>query len=230
MRRRWRGSGWRGCGSILPGEKEIEAVVEALLQKWHQERGERRHLFIGIGGGSASGKSTLAKRLIEKLAPLAVEVIGQDRFFKPTDELPIHHSETCREPWPDYNRPDSFRTEEMFQYCRSVDGTDVVILEGILVLYYEELRALMDLKCYVAADADERIVRRIQRNMKELGDYDFITSYYLDSVRFQHARFNAPTQRYADLAIPGGMAERAEREMIVEVLCRGVRRQFDRDG
>jgi len=208
----------------LPAEKETEAVVEALLQRWKRKCGERGHFSIGIGGGSASGKSTLAVALGEGLAPLAVEVIGQDRFFKPAAELPPYPSPTRAKPWPDYNRPDSFRAEEMFTHCRAVDGADVVILEGILVLHYPELRELMDVKCYVAADADERIVRRIRRNLVAGLPLDDIADYYLESVRFQHARYNAPTERYADLVIPGGMTEGVEREAMVETLCRVIRR------
>lgn len=203
-----------------------EKRVEALLEKWREGRGERRHLMIGIGGGTASGKSTLAAAIAQRLEPLAVEVIGQDRFFKPAADLPPYVSPTRQEPWPDYNRPDSFHTEEMFAHCRSLGGMDVVILEGILVLYYPELRELMDVKCYVAADADERIVRRIRRNLKAGMKLDEICDYYLDSVRSQHDRFNAPTEKQADLVVPGGMADAQVREEMVEVLCRAIGRRF----
>lgn len=210
--------------SVSP--RAVEVIVESLLQAWRQGRGARQHLSIGIGGGSASGKSTLAARLQEELAPLRVEVIGQDRFFKPTAELPPYPLAGRQEPWPDYNRPDSFHVAEMVAHCRSVSGVDVAILEGILVLHYPELRELMDLKLYVAADADERIVRRIRRNLKAGMDLDDICDYYLESVRFQHDRYNAPTQEHADLVIPGGMAETEEREAMVEGLCGVVRRYF----
>ena len=206
--------------------REVEEMAESLLQAWLQGRGARQHLSIGIGGGSASGKSTLAARIKEELAPLRVEVIGQDRFFKRAAELPPHPVPGREEPWPDYNRPDSFHVAETVAHCRSVGGVDVAILEGILVLHYPELRELMDLKLYVAADADERIVRRIRRNLKAGMDLDDICDYYLESVRFQHARYNAPTQQHADLVIPGGAVEVGEREAMVEGLCRVVRRHF----
>jgi len=204
----------------------VGATVESLLEQWSQRQGERRHLVIGIGGGTASGKSTLAAAIAQRLESLTVEVIGQDRFFKPAAELPPYASPTRREPWPDYNRPDSLRTEEMFTYCRSLGGMDVLILEGILALYYPELRELMDIKCYVAANDDERIVRRIRRNLKAGMDLDDICDYYLESVRFQHDRFNAPTERHADLVIPGGMADNELREGMVEMLCGAIERRF----
>jgi uridine kinase len=134
--------------------------------------------MIGIGGGSAAGKTTLARRLAAGLAPLTVEIIGQDRFFKPAPELPACPSPTRPRPWPDYIRPDSFYLEKLLDACRSLAGMDVVILEGILVLHYPELRRLMTLRLYIEADADERIVRRIRRNLQAGMDLDDIADYY----------------------------------------------------
>ena len=200
---------------------EAERLVVGRLQHWRQCK-TGHPLFIGIGGGSASGKSTLAKALVEQLNPLAVEVIGQDRFFKPAGELPSYPSATRTTPWPDYNRPDSFRTAELLDYCRAVNRVKVVILEGILVLSDPELRAMLDLRLYVTAEADERIVRRIRRNLAAGMKLDDICDYYLESVRFQHARYNSPTQRHADLLIPGGAAEAEVRKALVEMICRTI--------
>jgi uridine kinase len=194
------------------------ATIEAALEGW-QRRGGKRPFFIGMGGGSAAGKSTLAAVLAERLAPLRVEMIGQDRFFKRPEDMPKYYSGIHGDYRPAYNEPDSFKQEEMFAYCRGVAGGDVVILEGILVLWFAELRELMDFKIYIEADADERIIRRIRRNMKTVDDYDPITEYYLESVRGQHREYNAPTREYADLRVPGGMAQTEERERIVDNLC-----------
>ena len=194
------------------------ATIEAALEGW-QRHGGKRPFFIGMGGGSAAGKSTLAAVLAERLAPLRVEMIGQDRFFKRPEDMPKYYSGIHGDYRPAYNEPDSFKQEEMFAYCRGVAGGDVVILEGILVLWFAELRELMDFKIYIEADADERIIRRIRRNMKAVDDYDPITEYYLESVRGQHREYNAPTREYADLIVPGGMAQTEERERIVDNLC-----------
>ena len=194
------------------------ATIEAALEGW-QRRGGKRPFFIGMGGGSAAGKSTLAAVLAERLAPMRVEMIGQDRFFKRPEDMPKYYSGIHGDYRPAYNEPDSFKQEEMFAYCRGVAGGDVVILEGILVLWFAELRELMDFKIYIEADADERIIRRIRRNMKTVDDYDPITEYYLESVRGQHREYNAPTREYADLIVPGGMAQTEERERIVDNLC-----------
>ena len=194
------------------------ATIEVALEGW-QRHGGKRPFFIGMGGGSAAGKSTLAAVLAERLAPLRVEMIGQDRFFKRPEDMPKYYSGIHGDYRPAYNDPDSFKQEEMFAYSRGVAGTDVAILEGILVLWFAELRELMDFKIYIEADADERIIRRIRRNMKTVDDYDPITEYYLESVRGQHREYNAPTREYADLIVPGGMAQTEERERIVDNLC-----------
>jgi len=195
----------------------MQAIAQ-VLKAW-ENRGAVRPFFIGIGGGSAAGKSTLAGELAEHLVPLGVEVVSQDRFFKKPAEMPTYFSAINQGDRPAYNEPDSFKREEMLSYCRDLNSGDVVILEGILVLWFAELRALMDCKIYIDADADERIIRRIRRNMKSLADYDPITDYYLESVRFQHEEYNAPTREYADMVIPGGMAETAERRQIAGELC-----------
>jgi uridine kinase len=196
---------------------DAAAVAEVALARWRARQGSRP-FCIGIGGGSASGKSTLARVLAQRLEPLAVEIVNQDRFFKPRDELPRYPSPSRGRPWPDYNRPESFRTAELLACCRQLQGCDLAILEGILVLHDPELRALLDLRIYVEADADERIVRRIRRNLKAGHSLDDICDYYLESVRFQHQLYNAPTARHADLIVPGGAREEAERERLIAAL------------
>lgn len=197
-------------------------IIATLLGQW-QEKGYP-HLFIGIAGGSAAGKTTFAEKLAEKLAPLRVEIVHQDRFFKATDDLPPYQSSSTSRTWPDYNHPDSIKIADLLAYCGTLNNIDVALVEGILVLHYEKLRALMDIKCYVDADADERIVRRIRRNLPR-SSIDDIADYYLDSVRHQHARYNAPTKQYADLIIPGGSDATAQRDTLLNTLCTSIRRQ-----
>lgn len=208
--------------------KEASALVVARLSERHRPRIPGRPVLVGIGGGSAGGKSTLARALVERLAPLRVEVTGQDRFFKPAAELPPYPSPSREKPWPDYNRPDSFRTAELLAHLRGIAGCEVAILEGILVLHDEEVRGLLDLRCYVAAAADERIVRRIRRNVAAGIPLDDVADYYLESVRFQHERFNAPTAAHADLVIPGGAAEAQVREEMVDGIVEGIRTYLER--
>lgn len=191
---------------------------------------------IGIGGGSASGKSTIAQELQARLAPLQVEIINQDRYFLPTERLPRHASRDGRREWPDHNHPDSFDFQRLRADLRRAkeQSADVVIAEGILILYDPEVRALMDLKLYVEADADERIVRRIRRNLARGYGLDEICDFYLDSVRYRHRQFNEPTKAHADLVIPGGKDEWEERErllsQVVEVVRARLASRVGRDG
>mgnify|MGYP002870825145 FL=1 len=198
-------------------------MLQDVINSW-AAAGSNRPFYMGIGGGSASGKSTLAARMAERLAPLRVQVVGQDSFFKKPEDMPHYYSQVSDQYHPAYNEPDSFRQSEMFSACRALRKAecDVVILEGILVLWFEQLRALMDLKLYIEADADERIIRRIRRNMKQVEDCAFITDYYLESVRLQHAQYNAPTSAHADWILPGGMADADERTAAVRAVCRSI--------
>jgi len=179
---------------------------------------------IGIGGGSASGKSTIAEEVRRRLAPLAVQVINQDRFFWDAARLPRHANRASTRVWPDHNHPSSFDAAGLRSALREAreGGADVVIAEGILVLWDREARELMDLKVFVEADADERIVRRIRRNLAAGGDLDAVCDFYLDSVRYRHREFCQPTRAWADVVVPGGQDEADRREEALGEVCRQV--------
>ena len=200
-----------------------ESLVELRLRQRHAPRAPGRPITLGIAGGSAAGKSTLSRALAEQLAPCHVEIVGQDRFFRPRDELPRWTRTQRPEPWPDYNQPDSVRFEALVEHVAALADCDVAIVEGILVLHPPELRQWLDLRCYVTAAADERIVRRIRRNVAAGLSLDDVADYYLDSVRFQHERYNAPTSAHADLLVPGGAADQPQREALIAAICAGVR-------
>jgi uridine kinase len=191
-------------------------------------RQDNKPLLIGMGGGTGSGKTTIAKEIQSRLQPLSVKIINQDRFFKPVDELPTFYSEYHQRPYPDFNRPDSFKTDEMFDYCRGLTdsiGDDLLILEGILVLYYPQLRRLFDIKCYVSLALEEMLIRRTQRNLAAGygGDFAEISHYNLECVTPQHLRYNAPTERHADLVIPNGPDDEQRKEELLAALCLQIR-------
>jgi uridine kinase len=181
--------------------------------------------IIGIGGGSASGKSTIAGRLKERLAPLVVEVTNQDRHFWPAGKLPRATDRAGVREWPDYNQPGSFDWVNLRLALRAArEGcAEVMVFEGILMLWDADLRELMDLRLFVEADADERIVRRIRRNVARGHDLDGVCDYYLDSVRYRHEEFCQPTREHADLVIPGGKDEEGRAEQVLAEVCRRVR-------
>ena len=175
---------------------------------------------IGIGGGSAAGKSAIAEELQRRLAPLTVQVINQDRYFRKGDDLPTHSTPSGRV-WRDHNHPDSFDFVRLRAAAGRAgeDGVDVLVLEGILVLHDPELRQLMDLKLFVEATPDERIVRRIRRNVARGASLDEVCDFYLDSVRYRHEQFCEPTRSYADLVIPGGVHQAGERDRLLADVC-----------
>ena len=186
----------------------------------------RPAFVIGIGGGSAAGKSVVGEELRMRLAPLDVSVINQDRYFLKADRLPRHADPSGQRSWPDHNHPGSFdfpRLRRDVLKAREGD-TDVIIVEGILVLHEAELRELMDLKLFVAADADERIVRRIRRNVGWGYDLDEICDFYLGSVRYRHVEFCEPTRSHADTVVPGGSHEKAAAEVVLTEVCERVRK------
>jgi uridine kinase len=178
---------------------------------------------IGIGGGSASGKSFIAEELSHRLAPLQVQVINQDLYFLRGNKLPIAVSPTGRE-WRDANHPDSFDADRLQADLLAARQGDsgVVIIEGILVLHYPDLRRFMDLKLFIHAEADERIVRRIRRNVSRGADLDGVCDFYLETVRYRHREFCEPTHAHADIVIPGGDHEAEERDRLLTEVCERV--------
>lgn len=210
----------------------INPYLDQQLGAWRQQKQPGQPLIIGIGGGTGSGKSTIAAEIQRRLAPLSVTIVNQDKFFKPREEMPTYFSEYFRMPCPDFNRPDSIYADRMLAYCQQLSGMDVAILEGILMLYYPEMRQLMDLRCYVSLDLDEMLIRRTKRNLAAGygGDYEEIAHYNLECVTRQHLRYNAPTERLAQLVIPNGNEEASQREEILTSLCAAIQRQFAPNG
>lgn len=179
---------------------------------------------IGIAGGSASGKTTLAQALARGLGE-RVALLPMDHYYQDLAHLPME--ERLRQ---NYDHPDAFdlalyldHVRALLQgraverpvydfraYTRSprterVHPAPVVILEGILVLFPEELRALMDLKVFVDADADERFIRRLKRDVLDRGrSLEGVVAQYLEQVKPMHLSFVEPTKRHADLILPGG--------------------------
>lgn len=165
----------------------------------------RSPLVVGIAGGSASGKTTIANRLAEALDGLHVATLHMDAYFlpiKPRTAAPI--SGVVYE---DYNLPESFDLKRLVadldRLGAAQDGTQLIIVEGLMTLYDAELRSRLDLGIYVDAQADERIVRRLKRNMARGLSFDEVANYYLDSVRYRHQEYVEPSRWHADIVLNG---------------------------
>jgi uridine kinase len=185
----------------------------------------RRPFVIGIAGGTGSGKSTVAEAVVAAALPERVAVLPMDNYYKDQSDLPFEERIRVN-----YDHPAAFdlelylthiaqlrqgRSVEMplysfEEYTRldktvRVDPAPVVVLEGILVLFDERLRALMDLRIFVDADPDVRFIRRLQRDILERGrTVEGVVEQYMQRVRPMHLSFVEPSKRYADVIIPHG--------------------------
>lgn len=164
---------------------------------------------LGIAGGTASGKSTLATLLADSLAPLSNHVFRTDAYFKPRETIPRLHCPTLGREMPHMNRPDSADLPRLLQdldaLLISQPPPDVVIIEGLMVLHDEAVRARLDLRLFVHTDDDVRAIRRLRRNLQGgRGDFDEIAGYYMDCAKAGHEAWVAPSRTHADLVVSGG--------------------------
>ena len=184
-------------------------------------------IIIGIAGGTGSGKSTFTNRLKKRFGD-HVTVIYHDNYYRRHDDISFEERKKIN-----YDHPDSLETELLIEHLeqlkngqsimcpvydytvhnRSNDVVEIkpsnfIILEGILVLSDERLRQMVDIKVFVDADADERILRRVLRDVKERGrDIDNIIEQYLTTVKPMHYLYVEPMKMYADIVINSGMNE-----------------------
>ncbi|WP_337018235.1 uridine kinase family protein [Oceanobacillus massiliensis] len=169
---------------------------------------------IGIAGGSGSGKSTFARKLAESFDRENVKKVEMDDYFKeekPKVEAPFNVGQ-----YDDYDHPDSVDREKLaidLTHWMTSNAYDVIILEGLMGLYFEEIRDKLDLKLFVECPSDERLVRRLKRDNDKL-TFDEITSKYLDLVRHRHHEFIEPTKWHADLIINGSQPSEKSLEAI----------------
>ena len=180
--------------------------------------------IVGIAGGTASGKTTIVRKIKEKFGDDIV-VINHDSYYKAHDDLSYEDRSRLN-----YDHPASFDTDLMIEDVKKLkDGKEidmpvydytihnrsdetihvvpkkVIILEGILILESQALRDLMDIKVFVDTDADERLMRRIIRDMSERArSIESILTQYRDTVKPMHEQFVEPSKKYADIIIPRG--------------------------
>ncbi len=182
-------------------------------------------LIIGIGGGTGSGKTTVVRKIIESLPDNSVAVIPQDSYYKDQSNLPLDVRKRTN-----FDHPDAFewplfahqikelregRSIEQPTYsyitCTRLSETvhvepkNVIIIEGIMALYDKKLRDLMDLKIFVDAGSDERLLRVITRDIVERGHpLEMLVDKYRNVLKPMHDEFIEPTKQFADIIIPNG--------------------------
>ena len=182
-------------------------------------------LIVGIAGGTGSGKTTVVNKIIKKLPKEAVVIIPQDSYYKDNSDIPlekrqeinfdhpraiefnllIEHIKQLRKGEPVKQPIYSYLTCTRAKETNIVEPKDIIIIEGILILTNSELRNLMDIKVYVDADADDRLIRVIMRDIVERGRSVIkVLERYEGTVKPMHLQFIEPTKRYADIIVPQG--------------------------
>ena len=174
-------------------------------------------IVVGIAGGSGSGKSTFCDILASELKDLRVAVISTDDFYK--QSLPKIISPVSQVEYDDFNHPDALDYDKLMDYINqslhAEEQPDVVIIEGVFTLYFDELRQLLDLKIFVELDSDERMYRRIRRNMEQWGmSLEEVATYYLDAAKHREQEFVLRTKQHADMILNGNRLEGHVKDMI----------------
>lgn len=205
-------------------------------------------ILIGIAGGTGSGKSTVTREIYKSITDKNVAIIEQDSYYK--DQSNISFEERVKT---NYDHPFAFDNELLINHLKDlldgksiqkpiydfenhnrkketvlVEPRDIIVLEGILILYDEDLRNLMDIKLFVDTDADVRVIRRILRDIKDRGrTLDSVVKQYMTTVRPAHMQFVEPTKRYADIIIPEGGYNKVAIDIIVTKVNDIVNRKKD---
>ncbi|HPQ30555.1 MAG TPA: uridine kinase [Candidatus Syntrophosphaera thermopropionivorans] len=183
----------------------------------------KAHLIL-IGGGSCSGKTTIALAIGRRITGLKTVIISQDSYYKDLSALPFEERTKVNFDHPDaididyllsdlekmmkgepVNVPSyDFVTHTRQEGTLCIAQAEVIILEGIFALYYPELLEMSDLKIYLDSDADIRLARRLQRDILERGrSVESVLNQYLETVKPSHQAFIEPTKKNADIIIPG---------------------------
>lgn len=182
----------------------------------------KKPYVVAVAGGTCSGKSTLTDSLGKVLKKdYRVNIIHIDRYFKknpPTTIAPI-----TGKTYEEHNHPNTIELDclERDFVAARLGKYDFVMIEGLFALYLDFIRLQADLKVFVDLESDERLVRRIRRNMERGGDFDEIAERYLDTVRFRHNELIEPTRWYADIVV-NGILEQNKALLVLEAFLRTI--------
>lgn len=207
-------------------------------------------LIIGIAGGTGSGKTTVVKKIMENLRKNDVALVSQDSYYKDSSHLPLEERQKIN-----FDHPDSIEfdllnknlkelkqgksvQEPIYSYltCTRSDETveinpkKIVIVEGILILSNKALCDLLDIKIFVSADADDRLIRVINRDITERGrDVETVLSRYERIVKPMHLQFIEPTKRYADIIIPQGGHNKVAIDILTSTIKLNLQKEEAKD-
>lgn len=162
--------------------------------------------IIGIAGGSASGKSTFSNALKAALEGRNILELHMDGYFKPAEERPWADGPITGKPYQDDNHPntvDLLRLKRELADAVQSGNYEIIMIEGLLTLWDLEIYAQLDLRLFIDCRPDERIVRRLRRNMSYGLGFDEIADVYLDLVRYRHDEYVEPSKWRADFILNG---------------------------
>lgn len=198
-------------------------------------------IFVGVAGGSGSGKTTVAQNLIKAFKAEDAVLVEQDAYYKELKELSIEERAKVN-----FDHPESiefelikehllslkngvgierpiydFKTHSRKEETVRLNPSKIIIIEGILILSIPEIREMLDVKIFVDTDADEMLLRRIERDIKERArTFDSVKTQYLSTVKPMYLEFCEPSKRYADIIIPRGGENKIAINMIIAKLNR----------
>lgn len=199
-------------------------------------------LTIGIAGGSGSGKTTVVREIMRRLSSQdQITVIPQDSYYKDQGHLPMEERQALN-----YDHPDAIDWDLLVAQLRElkaghaidqptysyitctrqpetvhVEPADIIIVEGILIFTCKQLMKEMDIKVFVDADDDDRLMRVITRDIVERGkDVAWVMDRYTKTVKPMYLQFIAPSKRYADIIVPQG----GHNKVAISVLLSGIRK------
>lgn len=203
--------------------------------------------MIGLAGGTGSGKTTVARNLLRRLALDSITVLQQDAYYRDLADLAPAQRATRN-----FDHPNSIENELFTAHLRAlkeglpverpvydfsrhvrtaetirVEPRDVILTEGILLFHFPEVRDLLDVKIYVDTPPDIRLLRRIHRDIRERGrTFESVGEQYLRTVRPMHDEFVEPSKRFADVIIPEG----GENEIAIDMIASRVRALLVEEG
>jgi uridine kinase len=201
-------------------------------------------MIIGICGGTGSGKTTVARRILENVNQEHVVYMPQDSYYRNLGDMPLTLRHQINFDHPDALDNDLFVNHvralkagepiemPIYDYTthtrqvetRHIEAKPIVMVEGILIFNDARLREVMDVKIFVETADDLRVIRRLQRDVKERGrSVESVIGQYLDTVRPMHQQFVEPSKRYADVIIPEG----GYNEVGIDLITGKIRSQID---
>ena len=204
-----------------------------------------RSIIIGVAGGTGSGKTTVANRILERVGTEHIAYIPHDAYYRDLSHLTFEERVKTN-----FDHPNSLETSLMIDHLRLLrkglaveipiydftrhlrtavtqptEPAPIVLVEGILIFAEPELRELFDVKLFVDTDADIRLIRRLQRDIQERGrTFESVITQYTMMVRPMHLEFVEPSKRYADVIIPEG----GFNEVAIEMVAARIRGLLDR--